>query len=73
MEEENPFQYLMDGNILIIDHWTCAGFEWPTVVLRTDRLHSHEFNAYMRCTTVLPTLLSLTKAMVDVTAAFTLY
>ena len=50
--KENPYRYLLDGNILIIDRWTCVGFEWSTVVFLLDPVISFQDSTpLMRCTT----------------------
>ena len=50
MENENPYQYLLDGNILIVDFWKYVGFEWPIVIIFKDCFHIQECNAIVRCT-----------------------
>ena len=32
-KEENPYKFLQEGNVLIIDDLACFGFEWATVVV----------------------------------------
>ena len=51
-ENENPYEFLLDGNILIVDRSTCVGFEWPTVVVLDENEFTYEnCNPIMRCTT----------------------
>ena len=55
-EDENPYKFLKEGNILIVDQITCVGFEWPTVIVLFDSiiiscLFTDPCNSMMRCTT----------------------
>ena len=56
-EEENPYTFLQEGNILIVDYLECLGFEWSTVIvfeeslMTSDDITWHTCNYMMRCTT----------------------
>ena len=54
-EEENPYTFLQEGNVLIIDNMKCQGFEWATVIVFEYRgiesANYHTCNFMMRCTT----------------------
>ena len=53
-EEENPYKFLQEGNVLVIDATTSHGFEWTTVIIdQIDDLYDthHKCNYTMRCTT----------------------
>ena len=54
-EEENPYKFLQDGNVLIIDEDASLGFEWSTVIVferKTDFSSTyHDCNYILRCTT----------------------
>ncbi|XP_066932884.1 uncharacterized protein [Clytia hemisphaerica] len=53
-EKENPYKFLQEGNVLIVDEDTCYGFEWTTVILFERKRHSvtyHSCNEMMRCST----------------------
>ena len=52
---ESPYQYLLDGNILLIgEHGIIDGFEWQNIISTNRssiRLGDHPCNWFMRCTT----------------------
>ncbi|XP_066917250.1 uncharacterized protein [Clytia hemisphaerica] len=52
---ENPYVFLLDGNVLIIDKFASLGFEWTTVILaEQDDYNSiayRDCNYMLRCTT----------------------
>ena len=54
-EEENPYAFLHEGNIFIVDDLECFGFEWATVIVfeKKGNLSAayHVCNYMMRCTT----------------------
>uniref|UniRef100_A0A7M5XFF3 Uncharacterized protein n=1 Tax=Clytia hemisphaerica TaxID=252671 RepID=A0A7M5XFF3_9CNID len=55
-ENENPYTFLHEGNVLIIDNLVTYGFEWSTVIIMETDLNSgfvsnHACNLMMRCTT----------------------
>ena len=53
-ENENPFKFLQDGNVLIVDNMLTDGFEWTTVILIEEPPMgepSYDCNQMMRCTT----------------------
>ena len=53
-EEENPYKFLQDGNILIIDDFSSLGFDWSTIiVIEANGINAtfHACNYMMRCTT----------------------
>ena len=54
---ENPYKFLQEGNVLIVDGPLTYGFEWTTVIV-IERHHQldgapsyHDCNRMMRCTT----------------------
>ena len=54
-ERENPYKFLQEGNVLIIDERLSLGFEWSTVIVVTQvagyTTTLHDCNYMMRCTT----------------------
>ena len=53
-ENENPYKFLQEGNVVAIHGLTCLGFEWATVIVFEGKgLTStyHPCNFMMRCTT----------------------
>ncbi|XP_066925453.1 uncharacterized protein [Clytia hemisphaerica] len=55
-ENENPYTFLHEGNVLIVDSWVTYGFEWSTVIIMENDLilsniSRHACNQMMRCTT----------------------
>ena len=55
-ENENPYKFLQERNVLVVDGHLINGFEWTTVVIvkgHTISMHAtyHECNHMMRCTT----------------------
>uniref|UniRef100_A0A7M6DJL4 Uncharacterized protein n=1 Tax=Clytia hemisphaerica TaxID=252671 RepID=A0A7M6DJL4_9CNID len=51
---DNPYTFLQDGNILVIDGFLAIGFEWPVVIVFEDMSNDvtyHECNYMMRCST----------------------
>ena len=53
-EGENPYKFLQQGNILIINERASLGFEWSTVIVfeQNTRLATyHDCNFMIRCTT----------------------
>ena len=51
---ENPYKFLQEGNVLIIDETVSLGFEWSTVIVieqeNNDETY-HDCNYMLRCTT----------------------
>ena len=58
-QDDNPCEFLRQGNILIVSRNHVSGFEWPVVVYETGKtrveedLEHHDCNILMRCTTKL--------------------
>ncbi|XP_066931381.1 uncharacterized protein [Clytia hemisphaerica] len=55
-EDPNPYQFLLDGNVLFADSQKLNGFEWQTVILvgtwvNRMKITHHGCNYMMRCTT----------------------
>ncbi|XP_066930831.1 uncharacterized protein [Clytia hemisphaerica] len=55
-EGESPYQYLVDGNILLIENYKIiSGFEWKNIIIITKgnkgSVDYHPCNYIMRCTT----------------------
>ena len=56
-ENENPYKFLQEGNVLIVDDIATYGFEWTTVIIIEPRpgmapgISLHGCNLMMRCTT----------------------
>uniref|UniRef100_A0A7M5TQT9 Uncharacterized protein n=1 Tax=Clytia hemisphaerica TaxID=252671 RepID=A0A7M5TQT9_9CNID len=53
---ESPYQFLVDGNMLLIDNQLISGFEWSNIILiifkgDTGIIDDHPCNSIMRCTT----------------------
>ncbi|XP_066914135.1 uncharacterized protein [Clytia hemisphaerica] len=54
---ESPYQYLKDGNILLVeDYELIIGFEWENIIILVKEdnafgLDNHPCNLFMRCTT----------------------
>ena len=54
-ENENPYKFLQEGNVLVVDIDLTSGFEWTTVIV-IEKVISyagadlHECNQMMRCT-----------------------
>ena len=53
--EENPYKFLQEGNVLIIDESLSLGFEWSNVIvfekIADNAATLHNCNYMMRCTT----------------------
>ena len=51
-EEENPYEFLQEGNVLIIGDTEYVGFEWTTVIVFEDIADDAiTYGDMMRCTT----------------------
>ncbi|XP_066921009.1 uncharacterized protein [Clytia hemisphaerica] len=54
-QEDNPYLFLQEGNVLVIGEKACLGFEWPTVIVvegeNQDDPSFHSCNFMLRCTT----------------------
>ena len=55
-ENENPYKFLQEGNVLCVECEEAYGFEWKTVILfereiKTSSASDHDCNLMMRCTT----------------------
>ncbi|XP_066917654.1 uncharacterized protein [Clytia hemisphaerica] len=53
-EGENPYTFLQEGNILILDEFASSGFDWPTVIVFEQisiNITYHDCNYMLRCTT----------------------
>ena len=52
---QNPYKFLQEGNVLIVDVIESSGFEWATVIafedIRAGGPSLHACNSMMRCTT----------------------
>ena len=51
---ENPYKFLLDGNVLIIEERASLGFDWTTIIVierKDDDITFHDCNFMLRCTT----------------------
>ena len=53
-KDENPYRFLLNGNVLFIDTSGSYGFDWSTVIVFEQGINvmaSHNCNYMLRCTT----------------------